>query len=182
MSYGSTMLTGRLIFRGLEADRFKPEMLLEAANFYTEVSPPAAAVFYYWLYSRREGFGPEFLRYFMIMFSDAMNQYGLAKSKSEKRDLTLGDIVEYGDFEFDIEGLKAGVQAPIEQFGSIERCILIFENVLGRQVGLVAKNAAGDYSDYATATVRTTDEYRAWLASWPEGMDELRALAAGTGK
>jgi hypothetical protein len=178
MSSGSTQTTARLIFHGMNTNRFDNRLLLEAANFYTEMAPPVAMVFYYYLYTQKETFDEKFAHYFMVMFSDAMNQYGLAARKDDKIQLSLGDIYEYGSFVFDIGGLSKQAESAAAEFGSVEMSIYVFENLLGTIAGFVPKAEAGDHKKYATATVTTTEEYSVWANSYPEEIKQLEKAYA----
>ncbi len=175
---GSTATTARLIFHGLYTRRLDNQLLLEAASFYTEIMPPVAMVFYHYLFTKKGTFDTKFANYFMIMFSDAMNQYNLAAHKDNKKQLTLGEIYEYESFVFDIGGLEKQAESAATEFGSQENSIYVFENLLGSLAGFVSKVTDGDYTKYATPTVATTEEYAVWSNSYPEEIRQLEKAYA----
>ena len=160
---GSNQLTAKLLFHGALADRFDYQLLLGFANFHTEKESGIAMIYYYYLYLQKDEFDEDFRRHFMVMLSDAMNQYGLAKPKIFKEVLTLGDIFDYEGFVFNITELERHADSAIKQMGSLKNVILVSENMLGWKVGFINPNTYKDYSDYASPNVSITKEYEQWL-------------------
>lgn len=173
MFYGSNLTTVMLLFRAASMDRFNNKVLLGYANFFTEEAPPLAIIFYYYLYNKKESFNPEFNKSFMIMFSSAMNQYGWATHKQGKKQLTLGDIYDYSNFDFDIGKLKENVQKTTTDFGSIENAILYIQNLLANRAGLIEDSTDQNHSDLFKVEVTTTSMYQNWLKTYPEEIKKL---------
>jgi len=176
MFYGSNLTTAQLLFRGASFNRFDNEVLLGYANFFTENSPPLAMVFYYYLYKKLGTYNPIFKDSFMLMFSDAMNQYGWATNKKGKQQLTIGDIYEYDNFIFDIGKLKEKVQDAIIEFGSLENAIIYIQNILANRASFIEDKKSTDYSDYLKSEVVTTEKYQNWLNTYPEEIRKLDEL------
>jgi hypothetical protein len=174
---GSTYLTAGLLFQGFQLDKTNIRLIATMADFFTESEPRVAAVVYYYLYSNIGKFDEKSRNTFMIMFSDAMYQFGLSKHKSKKGKLKLGDLMNYNDFIFDIDGLKQHSDLFIAGFGSIEEFIYTIENTLGVNCGFVEKSNSKDINRYLPGNILLTSEYSNWLNSYPEGIDKIRKNA-----
>ena len=173
--YGSTTTTARLIFHGLSRDHLDAWMLLAMADYFTETQPPVAAAIYYYLYQERTKFDEKLTKRFMTMFSDAMYQYGLSKHKSKKGTLTLGDLLKYENFDFDIAGLEKHAMETTKDFGSIEKLILIVESSLGMSCGFVERVQSKNLDDYLPEHVHLSKAYSEWLDGLPSEIEQIQA-------
>jgi hypothetical protein len=173
MAYGSNITTARIIYQGLRQNKYDPGMILSMADFFSETRAEAAAVIYYYLYNKRQDFDSELLRRFMIMFSDAMYQYGLSKHKTKEGPLTLGDIYNYEDFDFDMDSLSQNADRFIPEFGSVENFVFIMQSMVGMICGFVQKVDSKTITDYLPENIRLTTDYEKWLNSFPKKIENL---------
>jgi hypothetical protein len=176
IAYGSSMTTARLIFQGLWNNKLDPGMMVSMASFFTETQPEVAAVLYYFLYEKRLDFGSDLLDRFMATFSDAMDQYGLSKHRTKKGPLTIGDICNYEDFDFDIESLSKHAKTVIPEFGSLETFIFVMQSKLGMMCGFVENRDTRAIKDYLPENVRLTKDYKKWLDSFPKEVENLMSM------
>ncbi len=112
----------------------------------------------------------------MTMFANAMNQYNLITNKDENQKLTLGDLAEYDKFTFDIQSLAIHAEKFGREYGSIEKSILVVENLLGFQAGFIEAVKDNNINEYASEKVKITAQYSEWLNSYPEELTKLLDL------
>lgn len=179
---GSTSVTARIIFTGLRKDPLNLNMLRNVADFFTENNNDVAAVVYYYIYTNIDKLGKEDKDHFMIMFSDAMYQFGLSKTKSGIKPTTLGEIYDYSNFDFDIEGLKKHTEMMISDFDSIEDFIKIIGSTIGIISDFVEKPKSEDLTQMMPENVALKGIFSKWLGEKPSEIIKLEKKLAGMKK
>jgi hypothetical protein len=174
--YGSNLITARIICQGLQRDNWDPWFILSMADFFFEDQKEVAAVLYLYLYQKKQAFDMKLHNSFMIMFSDAMYQYGLSKHKTKEAPLTVGDIYNYSDFEFNIGALEQHAAAMTKEFGSIDNFVLIIESSLGMSCGFVEKMQSKNIADYFPDKVHWTKEFDSWLEGYPQEVKRIQEI------
>jgi len=164
---GSTYVTARIIYTGLRQEPLYLNMLRNVADFFTEKNNEVAAVFYYYIYQNIAQLSEADKDHFMIMFSDAMYQFGLSKTKNGSKTTTLGDIYDYSKFDFDIDGLKKHTEQMIDEFDSIEDFIKIIGSTIGIISDFVEKPKSKDLLQLMPENVTLKNSYTKWMGEMP---------------
>lgn len=171
---GSTLTTARLIYIGLRRDPLNPQMLINAANFFTEEHNGIAAVIYYYIYTNKSKLDDERKNEFMILFSDAMYQFGLSTHKIKKDQITLADIYKYEDWIFDIKSLEEHTELIVKDFGDIETFIKIIGSTIGIMCNFVTEpEMNSSITSLLPESVVLTETYYFWINSIPAEVQQL---------
>lgn len=174
--YGHSFITGGLLFHGFQKENNNINLIASMADFFTESNPDAASVIYYYLFERKDDFKEDDYRKFMVMFTDAMYQYGLAKHNFKTEEITIGDLSDYSSFQIDFEKLTDHVIHAIAGFSTIENFILVLESSLGIICSFLEKKDTQNMLDLLPAEMIKTDDYYKWIETSPKEIKKLQRI------